>query len=308
MDIALGNNSPMNHPAIFDQIAQSVTYQKLNLSAQLTVTVKRLDQIHPYISGNKFFKLKYNFSAAHHLGLNKVLTFGGAYSNHIAATAYAAHLLGIESVGIIRGEELAHQPLNHTLNLAAELGMQLHFVSREQYRQRDQPEYLTALTQQFPEYFIIPEGGTNALAIQGCKEILSHEDVQNYDVICCAVGTGGTISGLIEASSAQQTILGFSALKGDFLKRDIHKWTQKTNWQLTDAYCGAGYAKTTPELLKFMQSFEVEHAIPLEQVYTAKMMNGILDLIQHHYFPHRSRILVIHTGGLQGRKNHRDQT
>ena len=286
---------------MFDQIAQSVAYQKINLDAAVSVTVKRLDQIHPQISGNKFFKLKYNFLEAQKQGLNKVLTFGGAYSNHIAATAYAAHLFGFKSVGIIRGEELAAKPLNSTLATAQQFGMQLHFVSREQYRLKDQPEYLAELTQQFPEHFIIPEGGTNPLAIQGCKEILNAEDLENYDVICCAVGTGGTISGIIEASSAHQKVLGFSALKGDFLQHEVKQWTTQKNWQMTDAYCGGGYAKTTPELLQFMQSFEVEHKIPLEQVYTAKMMVGLFDLIEQNYFTRGLRILVIHTGGLQGR-------
>jgi 1-aminocyclopropane-1-carboxylate deaminase/D-cysteine desulfhydrase-like pyridoxal-dependent ACC family enzyme len=199
----------MDHDEMFDPIAQSVTYQKLRLDAPVTVTVKRLDQIHPQISGNKFFKLKYNFQEAQQQGFKKVLTFGGAYSNHIAATAYAAHLFGFASVGMIRGEELKDKTLNPTLATAQQLGMQLHFVSREQYRQKDQPEYLAALQQQYPEHYLIPEGGTNSLAIQGCKEILAAEDRHNYDMICCAVGTGGTISGLIEASAAHQSVLGF---------------------------------------------------------------------------------------------------
>ncbi|OAL76263.1 1-aminocyclopropane-1-carboxylate deaminase [Acinetobacter sp. SFB] len=293
---------------MFAQIAQSVAYQKLNLDSPVTVTVKRLDQIHPQISGNKFFKLKYNFLEAQQRGLDKVLTFGGAYSNHIAATAYASYLFGFKSIGIIRGEELATSPLNSTLATAQQFGMQLHFVSREQYRQKDRPEYITELKKQFPDHFMIPEGGTNPLAIRGCQEILTAEDRQNYDVICCAVGTGGTIAGIIEASTAHQRILGFSALKGDFLQRDIQQWTSKKNWQITDAYCCGGYAKTTPELLHFMQSFEAEHNIPLEQVYTAKMMIGLFDLIEQNYFSKDTRILVIHTGGLQGRLPCQDQS
>ncbi|WP_407303966.1 1-aminocyclopropane-1-carboxylate deaminase/D-cysteine desulfhydrase [Acinetobacter sp.] len=286
---------------MFDQIAQSVAYQKLDLDAAVSVTVKRLDQIHPQISGNKFFKLKYNFLETQKQGLNKVLTFGGAYSNHIVATAYAAHLFGFKSVGIIRGEELASKALNPTLATAQQFGMQLHFISREQYRQKDHPEYLAKLTQQFAEHFFIPEGGTNPFAIQGCKEILNAKDLQNYDVICCAVGTGGTLSGIIEASSGHHKVLGFSALKGNFLQRDVQQWTTKQKWQITDAYCCGGYAKTTPELLQFMQSFEDKHNIPLEQVYTAKMMMGLFDLIEQNYFSPDARILVIHTGGLQGR-------
>ena len=289
---------------MFDRIAQSVTYQQLELNAPITVTVKRLDQIHPQISGNKFFKLKYNFLEAQQQGFKKVLTFGGAYSNHIAATAYAAQLFGFASVGIIRGEELKDKALNHTLATAQQLGMHLHFISRQHYREKNSPVFLEQLQQHYPEHYLIPEGGTNILAIQGCQEILTAEDRHNYDVICCAVGTGGTMTGLIEASSNHQHILGFSALKGDFLKSDVQQWTSKQNWQISDAYCCGGYAKTSPELFQFMQSFESRHHLRLEQVYTAKMMYGLMDLIGQNHFPAGSRILVIHTGGLQGR--HRD--
>ena len=286
---------------MFDHIAFPTPYQTLDLPFPVQLTVKRLDLIHPQISGNKFFKLKYNLLEAKQQNLNQVLTFGGAYSNHIAATAYAAHYFGFQSIGIIRGEELAKQALNSTLQTAQDFGMQLHFVSRAEYRLRHELEYLQQLKQRYPNTLIIPEGGTNDLAIQGTKEILSADDRENYDLICCAVGTGGTIAGIIESSSAQQHILGFSALKGDFLKHDIQQWTNKTNWSLTDEYCCGGYAKTNSELLQFMQQFEQQYAVPLEQVYTAKMMMGLFDLIQQGNFPVNTRILAIHTGGLQGR-------
>jgi 1-aminocyclopropane-1-carboxylate deaminase/D-cysteine desulfhydrase-like pyridoxal-dependent ACC family enzyme len=286
---------------MFDHIAPSVPYQSINLPYSVHLDIKRLDLIHPQISGNKFFKLKYNILEAQKQGLTRILTFGGAYSNHIAATAYAAHLFGLKSVGIIRGEELATQPLNSTLANAQKLGMQLHFVSRNEYRLRNDGNYLQQLHNQFSETFIIPEGGTNDLAVQGCQEILSQSDLQNYDVICCAVGTGGTISGLIERSSLHQHVLGFSALKGDFLKQDIMQWTKKQNWSLTDAYCCGGYAKTSPELLAFIQKFEEQHAVPLEPIYTGKMMFGLFDLIKNNYFPEGTRILAIHSGGLQGK-------
>ena len=286
---------------MFDHIAFPTPYQTLDLPFPVQLTVKRLDLIHPQISGNKFFKLKYNLLAAKQQNLNQVLTFGGAYSNHIAATAYAAHYFGFQSIGIIRGEELAKQAFNPTLQTAQDFGMQLHFVSRAEYRLRHELEYLQQLKQRYPNTWIIPEGGTNQLAIQGTKEILSADDRENYDVICCAVGTGGTIAGIIESSSDQQHILGFSALKGDFLKHDIQQWTNKTNWSLTDEYCCGGYAKTNSELLQFMQQFEQQYAVPLEQIYTAKMMMGLFDLIQQGNFPVNTRILAIHTGGLQGR-------
>ncbi|WP_332604206.1 1-aminocyclopropane-1-carboxylate deaminase/D-cysteine desulfhydrase [Acinetobacter sp. ESBL14] len=286
---------------MFDHIAFPTPYQTLAFPSSVQLTIKRLDLIHPQISGNKFYKLKYNLLAAQQQGLTQVLTFGGAFSNHIAATAYAAQHFGFESIGMIRGEELATRDLNPTLQTAQDFGMQLHFVSRAEYRLRHEAEYIQQLQLQYPQAFIVPEGGSNALALQGTQEILSEDDRKNYDVICCAVGTGGTIAGLIESSSEQQQILGFSALKGDFLKRDIQQWTNKSNWSLTDAYCCGGYAKTTVELLQFMQHFEQQYAISLEQVYTAKMMMGLFDLIQQQYFPENSRILAIHTGGLQGR-------
>ena len=269
---------------MFDHIAFDTPYQTLALPCSIQLTIKRLDLIHPRISGNKFFKLKYNFFAAQQQGLRQILTFGGAYSNHIAATAYAAQLVGFQSIGIIRGEELSTQDLNPTLQVAQDFGMQLHFVSRAEYRLRHESEYLQQLQRQYPQAFIIPEGGTNTLAIQGTQEILTSEDRENYDVICCAVGTGGTIAGIIKSSSEQQQVLGFSALKGDFLQRDIQQWTDKQNWALTDAYCCGGYAKTSQELLQFMQQFEQRYAIPLEQVYTAKMMMGLFDLIQKNHF------------------------
>ncbi|MGB9040147.1 MAG: pyridoxal-phosphate dependent enzyme [Acinetobacter calcoaceticus] len=284
---------------MFDHITQSVPYQHIQLPYPLHLDIKRLDLIHPQISGNKFFKLKYNLLAAQQRELSRVLTFGGAYSNHIAATAYAAHLFGFKSIGIIRGEELADKPLNPTLAKAQSLGMHLHFVSRTEYRLRDDANYLQQLHNQFPETFIIPEGGSNELAVQGCQEILSQSDLQNYDVICCAVGTGGTISGLIERSAPHQKVLGFSALKGDFLQQDIMQWTKKQNWSLTDAYCCGGYAKTSPELFAFIQNFEEQHAVPLEPIYTGKMMLGLFDLIKNNYFPEGTRILAIHSGGLQ---------
>ncbi len=181
---------------MFETIAQNIPDQQINFH-DITLIIRRLDLVHPQISGNKFFKLKYNFLEAKRQGYQHILSFGGAYSNHIAATAFAAQQFGFQSVGVIRGEELADRPLNPTLATAQQFGMQLHFVSRDEYRRKQQPEYLAELARQFPEHYVIPEGGTNALAIRGCQEILKDNDVQ-FDVICCAVGTGGTITGLIE--------------------------------------------------------------------------------------------------------------
>lgn len=284
---------------MFDALAHTIPDQHF-LIQNISVTVRRLDLVHPHISGNKFFKLKYNFLEAQRAGYHQLLTFGGAYSNHIAATAFAAHQFDFKSVGIIRGAELKDKELNPTLALAQELGMQLHFVSREEYQRRHQPDYLQELTQQFPEHYLIPEGGTNTLAIQGCREILRPDDEQ-FNVICCAVGTGGTLTGLIEASHPHQQLLGFSALKGDFLKDEVAKFTVKKNWSILDDYCCGGYAKTTPALIQFIQDFEAKYDIPLEQVYTGKMLMGLFELITQGYFPAGSKLLVIHTGGLQAK-------
>lgn len=285
---------------MFDSIAQNIPYAQFNMHGVM-LTVKRLDMVHPQISGNKFYKLKYNFIEAQQQGFTKILTFGGAYSNHIAATAFASHQFGFESVGIIRGEELAHKKLNPTLQTAQDFGMQLHFVSRNKYRLKQQIDYLAHLEQQYPQHYVIPEGGTNQLAIRGCMEILTTDDLNNFDLICTAVGTGGTITGLIEASTPQQKILGFSALKGTFLTDEVAQLTQKNNWEITDEFCFGGYAKTTPELMQFIQRIEQQHDIVLEQIYTAKMLYGIEQMILQAKITPNQRVLIIHTGGLQAK-------
>lgn len=285
---------------MFDSIAQNIPYAQFNMHGVM-LTVKRLDMVHPQISGNKFYKLKYNFIEAQQQGFTKILTFGGAYSNHIAATAFASHQFGFESVGIIRGEELAHKKLNQTLQTAQDFGMQLHFVSRNKYRLKQQIDYLAHLEQQYPQHYVIPEGGTNQLAIRGCMEILTTDDLNNFDLICTAVGTGGTITGLIEASTVQQKILGFSALKGTFLTDEVAQLTQKNNWEITDEFCFGGYAKTTPELMQFIQRIEQQHDIVLEQIYTAKMLYGIEQMILQAKITPNQRVLIIHTGGLQAK-------
>lgn len=285
---------------MFDEIAQTVNEQHIDYLG-VSLKIKRLDQIHPQISGNKFFKLKYNFIEAQQRGLKNVLTFGGAFSNHIAATAFAAHQFGFNSVGIIRGDELKNRLLNPTLTKAQTLGMHLHFISRSAYREKDQPNFIAELSKQFPSHYLIPEGGTNELAIKGCKEILTEHDRLNFDVICCAVGTGGTLTGLIEASKIYQKIIGFSALKGNFLTAEISKNTHKRNWLITDEFCFGGYAKSTSSLMQFIIWFEKQYQIPLEHVYTAKMFYGVFKWIEKAKLNANQRILIIHSGGLQGK-------
>lgn len=263
--------------------------------------VKREDQLHPEISGNKFRKLKYNIQEALCLGHKKLLTFGGAYSNHIAATAAAGRIAGIETIGVIRGEELENKFLdNPTLRKAFEDGMRFKFVSRSEYRKKNERTFIDNLIQEFGTFYSVPEGGTNELAIKGCEEILKEED-SFFDVICCAVGTGGTISGLINSASDQQSILGFPALKGDFLFEDIRKFATRLNWELVQDYHFGGYGKCNGVLLDFLRDFELKTNIELDPVYTGKMVYGILDLIKKGFFKPNTKILAIHTGGLQGK-------
>lgn len=268
--------------------------------AGLRLLMKREDLNHSFVSGNKWWKLKYNLEEAQKQNKKTLLTFGGAYSNHIYATAAAASELGFNCIGIIRGEETL--PLNNTLSFAKQQGMNLHYVSREQYRTKATPEFINRLQQQFGDFYLIPEGGTNKLAVTGATEFaqtLGHD----FDYVCCAVGTGGTLAGLIRGLPSKKTI-GFSVLKnGEFLKHDVQSWVgEKPNWEIVTDYHFGGYAKTTRALEQFIQQFEERNNTPLEHVYTGKMMAGVYDLIQKGYFQKGLTILVLHTGGLQGKR------
>ena len=265
--------------------------------------IKREDELHPIISGNKFRKLKYNIEEAKRLNQDVLLTFGGAFSNHILAVAGAGAEFGFKTIGVIRGEELECKiNENPTLAQAQELGMQFHFVSRTAYRDKESSSFISFLSEKFGNFYLVPEGGTNDLAIKGCEEILTSEDKSYFTHIACAVGTGGTISGLINSSSEKQQIIGFSSLKGAFLSEVIRNFVSKTNWSINDNYHFGGYGKVTDELIQFLNSFYSQTAIPLDPVYTGKMVFGILDWIEKGYFPPNAKILMIHTGGLQGIK------
>lgn len=267
--------------------------------------IKREDQIHSFVSGNKFRKLKYNLLEAKHQQKNTLVTFGGAFSNHILATAVAGKLQGFHTIGIIRGDELGKDlsktlATNSTLQQASEHGMQFEFISREDYRNKTNPEFLKRLEEKHGNFYLIPEGGTNELAVKGCEEILTIEDSQ-FDYICSCVGTGGTISGIINSLGNHQKVLGFPALKGDFLESEIEKFSVKSkNWELIKEYHFGGYGKYTDELIHFINRFKKETQIPLDPIYTGKMLFGIVDMIQKNKFSNGSKILIIHTGGLQG--------
>ena len=266
----------------------------------ISLFIKRDDLIHPVISGNKFRKLKYNIIEAKKQNQSTLLTFGGAFSNHILAVAAAGKEYGFKTIGVIRGEELECKiEANPTLKKAQEFGMVFHFISRDEYRTKSNPEFVNKLEQKFSDFYLIPEGGTNELAVIGCQEILTEVD-EDFDFICCAVGTGGTISGIINSSKDCQKVLGFPVLKGDFLQEDIRKFANMDNWELITDYHFGGYAKIDEKLIHFINDFYMKYSIPLDPIYTSKMTFGVIDLIEKGYFPPKSKILLIHTGGLQG--------
>ena len=280
-------------------VNQQIPFQFPN---EITLNIKREDLIHPFISGNKFRKLKYNLLKANEEKKTKLLTFGGAFSNHIAAVAYAGKENNFETIGIIRGDELESQIYeNPTLLFAQECGMKFHFVTREEYKDKTTALFIEKFRNIYGDFYLIPEGGANSLAVKGCEEILTEEDSQ-FSHVCCSIGTGGTISGLINSSHSHQKIIGFPSLKGDFLSEDIRKFAVKTNWELITDYHFGGYGKINEELVRFINDFYQQTNILLDPIYTGKMLYGIVDLVEKNYFPNGAKILAIHTGGIQGIK------
>lgn len=282
--------------------------QKINLpileEKKIELYIKREDLIHPFVSGNKFRKLKYNLAEAKNQKKDVLLTFGGAFSNHIVATAVAGNLNGFKTIGIIRGNELANNlentlANNATLREAHKNGMTFEFVSRIDYRNKLSTDFINQLKEKFGDFYLIPEGGTNELAIKGCAEILTEEDA-NFNYICCAVGTGGTISGIINSAKNHQKVIGFPALKGDFLQDEINQFVNKEHWRLQTDYHFGGYAKYDEDLISFINNFKKETDILLDPIYTGKMLFGILDVIKKDKFKKGTKILAIHTGGIQG--------
>jgi 1-aminocyclopropane-1-carboxylate deaminase/D-cysteine desulfhydrase-like pyridoxal-dependent ACC family enzyme len=268
----------------------------------IRVLVKREDLNHPFVSGNKWWKLKYNLEEAVRLDHDVLLTFGGAYSNHIFATAAAGRELGLKTIGIIRGEEVL--PLNHTLSFAESCGMKLHYISREAYRKKAELDFINQLRDQFGNFYLIPEGGTNELAVKGCAEFAERLNNEiDFDYLCLSMGTGGTMAGMIEGMNSSKNLIGFSSLKGgEFLVEEIRRMTspEKTNWSINSDYHFGGYGKATLELGNFMKEVNEKYQLPLDIVYNSKMFYGIMDLMKKDYFKRGSNLLVLHTGGLQG--------
>ena len=274
------------------------------IDKQIKLFIKREDLTDEFISGNKWYKLKYNLIEAERLGYKTLLTFGGAFSNHIHATAAAGKKYRFRTIGIIRGEE--HLPLNPTLESAQENGMLIEYLDRKSYRNKYDKDLIDRLKNKYGDFYLIPEGGSNNLAIKGCAEIIPRINT-SFDFICSACGTGGTLAGLILGLNSKSFALGFSVLKGgEFLYQNIRSLLahcQKenlNNWLINLDYHLGGYAKINSELIKFCKDFKQHHNIPIEPIYTGKMFYGIFDLIKNNYFPEHSKIIAIHTGGLQG--------
>ena len=294
-------------------------------TAKVRLLIKREDLNHPFVTGNKWWKLKYNLVEAERLQQKTLLTFGGAFSNHIYATAAAAHELNMKSIGIIRGEETL--PLNPTLSFAIQNGMQLHYVDRENYRNKTNPDFIEQLHNTFGDFYLIPEGGSNNLAVKGVYEFSKLLDI-DFDCLCCPVGTGGTLAGLIAGINNQKHIIGFSSLKGgSFLKDEVENLLTDFiasmdlknvssenklksvygNWELEASYHHGGYGKVTKDLLLFLQEIEEKTSIRFDPIYAGKMLYGIIDRAKKGMFNQGSTILAIHTGGLQGWAGINDQ-
>ncbi|MBD2245344.1 pyridoxal-phosphate dependent enzyme [Nostoc sp. FACHB-888] len=298
---------------------------KIARNAGVDLYVLRLDLMHPFVNGNKWFKLKYNLLDAKEKNFTTLLTFGGAYSNHIYATAAAGNLFGFRTIGVIRGEE--RLPLNPTLSFAVQQGMQIVYLNREMYRQRNTPALEEYLQQRFGEVFIIPEGGGNLNGVRGCTEIIadamptvvtelcrSAGYTYAFDHICVACGTATTLAGIALSLHEGQRAIAFPVLKnGAFLAPQIESlltnylafglpspYSSPASWELVCDYHFGGYAKVNNELLLFSQQFTEQHGVPLDYVYTAKMFYGVMDLLKQGFFCKGDRLLLVHTGGLQG--------
>jgi 1-aminocyclopropane-1-carboxylate deaminase len=268
----------------------------------------RDDLLNPDLPGNKARKLKYNLQAARAQGYTRLLTFGGAYSNHLAAVAAAGRLYGFATTGLVRGEE--HQPLNPTLARCVADGMQLHYLDRTTYRRRTEPEFLARMQQQVGPAYLLPEGGTNALALRGVAELIGElRQHSDFDAVAVAAGTGGTLAGLalgLAEASYPARAVGVAALKGaDFLRAEVDELTLAgsgqllANYELHTGYHFGGYAKLPAELRAFIQQFEANYGVLLDPIYTGKLLFGVLDLISQGHFAPGSTMVAVHTGGLQ---------
>lgn len=292
--------------ATYEQLISRLEHGRIDFLTEkkgVEIFVKRDDIIDAHVSGNKLFKLKENFAFAKTSGFETVVTFGGAFSNHIAATATLGQISNIKTIGIIRGEEPTEP--NATLSHAQKHGMKLKFISRTEYRQKNELDFLISLKAEFPNALIIPEGGANALGVLGSMAILN-EQTQEFNHVVTAMGTGTTFAGLVKAADSNQKITGLPIHKHDKLLEDILLFDpsfdeyQSKAFEIIHGYHFGGYAKWKPELIDFIQKIYGDHQLKLDPVYTGKALFGVFDLIEKGHFEKNSKILFIHTGGLQG--------
>ena len=272
---------------------------EIPIESKVRLFIKREDLTHPEISGNKYWKMFYNVKKylEKEVSERKIITFGGAFSNHIAAAAALGNEFGIKTLGVIRGNELEDSwQENPTLFSAHQNGMSFRFVTRETYRYKER--LMAELQEEFPESLVVPEGGTNENAVEGIQYMLTDE-TKDFDYICSAVGTGGTVSGLSKFAQPHQKIIGFKAVRDISLENKIKNLSKKDNFTLVDASDG-GFGKITDENVRFINEFYQYFGIVLEPVYTGKMLRKIFEMIEDDYFPANSKILAFHTGGLQG--------
>lgn len=288
IDLSVFDEKPVIDETIFN----------LENGDEVAIDILRLDQIHDTISGNKWFKLKYNLQEAEKQKADTILSFGGAYSNHLHALAYAGKLFNLRTIGIVRGEEVC----NSTLDDCKLWGMELHYISRTEYRKKNETDFLNKLYRKFSNTYIIPEGGDNELGAKGCTEILNEVYLKPYEILCCPIGTGTTIKGLSKSFSKE--IFGFAPFKNaSSLKKKL--CSQIPNLKYIDDYHFGGFGKTTEELLNFIEQLKNTLDIELDKIYTAKMIYGLEDLLNKKIIQRDKKILVIHTGGLQGNRSFR---
>ena len=273
-------------------------------SKKISLAMLRLDEIHPVVSRNKLFKLHYFLDEAFSSSHKTIITFGGAWSNHLAATAYACKKGGLNCIGVVRGEKPAI--LSNTLKFCMQNGMELEFISRDLFQKKEKTEFHNTLTKKYGEHTLIPEGGFSIMGAKGAERITDFFDSNNYTHVCCAIGTATTFAGIINGAGGNTEVTGFSVLKG---LADISQRLKRLNaddkkkYLFNGDYHFGGYAKKNKELIIFMNTFYQNNKIPLDFVYTGKMMFGVIDLIKKSYFEPGSNIICIHTGGLQGNQS-----
>ena len=283
-------------PSPIEELSHPILKEK-----EIQLFVKRDDLIHEEIMGNKWRKLKYNLQEAKNLGASTLLTLGGAFSNHIYATAAAGTEFGFKTIGIIRGDELNSES-NETLRFGSSKGMELEFVDRSTYSELR--EYPDRLKTKYPDCYILPEGGTNKLAIQGCKEMVEEIDI-DFDAIVLPIGTGGTFCGVLDGVKGSQNVIGISSLKGDFVKEEVKKMIDQyqiknKNFTVNTDFHFGGYGKTNRDLIDFINWFKEVFDISLDPIYTGKSFFAVWNMINSDKFEKNLKIILLHTGGLQG--------